>query len=133
MEEREKLEFFERALAAWNKGEIDEVLAESTEDFEWDLSRSDIPGLQRIYRGREEYLEFAQSWREAMGATQVEIEEARELDDGRLYVQLLQTATGELSGVPVDIHYVQSFDGSRANRGEVFTDPRKARAAAGLD
>jgi hypothetical protein len=86
MEEREKVEVFERVVIAWNSGDLDGVVAELTPDFEWDCTHSGIPGLSEVYRGHEEYLQFAKSWRETLGPTQLMLEEARELDDGRLYV-----------------------------------------------
>lgn len=135
MDERQKVEAVERTLAAWNRGDLDGVLAECTPDFEWDLRQSSIPGHTDVYRGREGYLSFANSWRETMGPTQLELEEACELGDGRLYVLILQSATGPRSGVDVDIHYVQilEFEGSKAKRCEVFGDQDEGRRAAGLD
>jgi ketosteroid isomerase-like protein len=135
MEEREKVELFERAIEQWNKGDLEEIVAAGTPDIEWDLTQSDIPGETGVYRGAEEYLRFARGWREALGPTQLELEEAFELDDGRLFALLTQKGTGVRSGVNVDIQYVQilSFEGSRWKSCVVFTDLGKARAAAGLD
>jgi hypothetical protein len=110
-------------------------LAECVPEFEWDMSRSFVPGLTDAYRGRDGYLEFARSWRETLGETQLELEEARELADGRLYSLIRQTATGPQSGVDVELHYVQitEFEGSKITRSEVFGDRDEGRAAAGLD
>lgn len=38
------MELFERVIDWWNKGDLEEILAEATPDFEWDLTQSDIPG-----------------------------------------------------------------------------------------
>jgi ketosteroid isomerase-like protein len=135
VDERAKIELQERGLAAWNIGDLEAVTATFTPDFEWDLTRSDIPGQSRLHRGKAEYLTFARAWRESLGPTQVTLEEAFELDDGRLFVLILQSGAGARSGVAVDVHYVQiiSFAGDKACRVEVFTDERKGRAAAGLD
>ena len=98
--------------------------------------------LSRTSRGRpgstggeDEYLRFARGWREALGPTQLEIEEAFELDDGRLFGRLTQAGTGTRSGADVDMEYVQilSFEGNSVKATMVFTDLAKARAAAGLE
>jgi ketosteroid isomerase-like protein len=135
MDQAGKIEVFERALDAWNRGELTGVTAELSEDHEWDLSSADIPGEIRIARGHEEYLGFAERWRDMLGPTQVQIAEAMELDDGRLFLLLRQSGTGASSGADVEIDYVQiiTFEGEKATRTEVYTDPQKARAAAGLD
>ncbi len=135
MEERTKVELYERVIAGWNSGDLDRVVDQLTPDFEWDCSQSGIPDLTRVYRGHEEYLEFAKSWRETLGPTQLRLEEARELDDGRLYVGVHQTATGPQSGVDVELHFAQilEFDGQLAKRSQLFGRVEDARAAAGLD
>lgn len=135
MNEQQKLEQFERVVDRWNKGDLEEILAEATPDFEWDLTQSDIPGETGTYRGEDEYLRFARGWREALGPTQIELEEAFELDDGRLFARLTQAGTGKRSGVDVDIEYVQifSYEGSSVKACMVFTDLAKARVAAGLE
>ncbi len=135
MDERGKIELFERAIAAWNRGDLDGVVAEISEDHEWDMTRSDILGETDVHRGHEGYLGFARRWRETLGPTQVEIADTEELPDGRLFVLLKQAGTGAQSGADVDIDYVQilSFDGDKVTGTEVFTDPAKARAAARLD
>jgi ketosteroid isomerase-like protein len=133
--ERQKLELFHHVLDAWNRGDLDGVLAECTPDWEWDMTRSEVPGLSEAYRGREGYLTFAQSWRETLGPTQLEFEEGCELDDGRLYTLIHQTATGPQSGVAVELHYVQitEFEHGKIKRSAVFGDREEGRAAAGLD
>jgi ketosteroid isomerase-like protein len=135
VDERGKIELAERALVAWNRGDLDRVVARASEDLEWDLTRSDIPGESKLHRGPDAYLRFARRWREALGPTQVELEEAIELPDGRLFALIKQSGTGARSGVDVDIHYVQiyTFVNDEIARVEVFTDERKGRAAAGLE
>jgi hypothetical protein len=69
------------------------------------------------------------------GPTQLELEEARELPDSRLFALIKQLATGPRSGAEVELHYVtiHSCEGDKMSRGEVFADQRKGRAAAGLE
>jgi ketosteroid isomerase-like protein len=135
VDERGEIEVVERAVAAWNSGDLGGVVADITEDHEWDLTHSDIPGEAEVHRGPDAYLRFAQRWREALGPTQLEVEETKKLPDGRLFVLIKQSGTGVRSGAGTDLHYVQilSFEGGKVARTEVFTDRRKGRAAAGLD
>jgi ketosteroid isomerase-like protein len=131
---RGKTETFELAVRAWNRGELDQVVAALSDDHEWDLSHAGIPGETGIARGPDAYLAFAARWREALGPTQLEIVEARELPDGRLFIQLEQSATGPRSGARVNLDYVQilTFEGEQIVRSEVFNDHREGRIAAGL-
>jgi len=133
VDERQKVELVDRTFAAWNRGDIDSVLEQCTEDFEWDLTGSDVPGESRVQRGHEEFRAFAGRWREALGPTQSRMDGFRELDDGRLFARVQTVGTGTRSGVDVAQPYFQivSFEGSKASRYEIFTDPNKARAAAG--
>lgn len=135
MDEHAKIELLERAVAAYNSADMRATTADFSEQIEWDLTRSDIPGESAVYRGHDEYLRFINRWREQFGSTQIEILEAFELPDGRLYIVLRQLATGAGSGVEVEVLYVhiQSYENGKVTRVELFTDQRKGRAAAGLD
>jgi hypothetical protein len=99
------------------------------------MTRSDVPGMTRVYLGHDGYREFAESWRETLVPSQVEVIETRALGDGRLYALLRQTAIGPGSGVALDFDYVQinEFESGKICRAEVFTDLDKGRRAAGLD
>ena len=134
MDERGKIGVFEREIAAWNRGDLDGVTAELGEDHEWDLTRSDIPGENEVHRGHSAYLGFAQRWREALGSTQLEIVEVKELPDGRLFTVLKHSGTGTHSGAEVGRRTVQllSFKGDKVTRTEVYGDLSQGRAAAGL-
>lgn len=135
MNERGKIELLNRAIAAWNRGDLGGVTAEYSDDFEWDMTGSDVPGETEVHHGRDGYLRFAQRWRETLGPTQLELKEAKELPDSRLFALIKQLATGPRSGADVELHYVtiHSFEGDKMSRGEVFADQRKGRAAAGLE
>jgi ketosteroid isomerase-like protein len=134
VEEREKLKLTERIMAAWNRGHLEDIVAVVTPDFEWDMTRSGIPGLAQIYRGRDGYLEWAESWRETMGPTQVEIEEMKVLADGRVYGLMRQAGTAPQSGVDVEVEYVQLFEfkDGKLSRAGTYLDRDEARRAAGL-
>ncbi len=134
MDERGKLEVFAREIDAWNKGDLDLVLAELAVDHEWDLTRSAIPGEKEAHHGHAAYLAFARRWRDALGPTQLEIAEAKELPDGRLFTRLVHTGVGARSGASVQRTTVQilSFDDDKVARTVVYGDLSEGRAAAGL-
>ena len=134
MDEREKIESFERSVAAWNEGDLGRVTEQLTEDHKWDQTNAKIPGETGVLEGHEAYLGFARRWRETLGPTQLEIEEARELPDGRVFFLIKQVGTGARSGASFDHRYVEivKFEGGKATHTEIFDDERKGRAAAGL-
>jgi ketosteroid isomerase-like protein len=134
VDERAKISVFEREIAAWNRGDLGGVIAELDGDHEWDLARSDIPGEREVHRGHDAYLGFARRWREALGSTQLEIVEVKELPDGRLFTVLKHSGTGTHSGAAVERRTVQllSFKGDKVTRTEVYGDLSQGRAAAGL-
>jgi ketosteroid isomerase-like protein len=134
VEERGKIGVFEREIAAWNRGDLGAVIAELDGDHEWDVTRSDIPGEEEVHRGHDAYLGFAQRWREALGSTQLEIVEVKELPDGRLFTVLEHSGAGTHSGAEVARKTVQllSFKGDKVTRTEVYGDLSQGRAAAGL-
>jgi ketosteroid isomerase-like protein len=134
VEERGKIGVFEREIAAWNRGDLAGVIAELDGDHEWDVTRSDIAGEKEVHRGHDAYLGFARRWREALGSTQLEIVEVKELSDGRLFTVLKHSGVGTHSGAEVERRTVQllSFKGDKVTRTEVYADLSEGRAAAGL-
>src|SRR5215211_5015547 len=134
VDERGKIGVLEREIAAWNRDDLGGVIAELDPDHEWDLRRSDIPGEREVHRGQDAYLGFAQRWRGALGSTQLEIVEAKELPDGRLFTVLKHLGAGTHSGAEVERTTVQllSFKGDKLTRTEVYGDLSRGRATAGL-
>jgi len=134
VDERGKISVLEREIAAWNSGDLGGVIAELDGDHEWDVTRSDIPGEKDVHRGRDAYLGFARRWRAPLGSTQLEIVEAKELPDGRLFTVLKHLGAGTHSGAEVERTTVQllSFKGDKLTRTEVYGDLSRGRATAGL-
>jgi ketosteroid isomerase-like protein len=134
VDERGKISVFDREIAAWNSGDLGAVIAELDGDHEWDVTRSDIPGENEVHRGHDAYLGFARRWRSALGSTQLEIVEVKELPDGRLFTVLKHSGAGTQSGAEVERTTVQllSFKGDKVTRTEVYGDLSEGRAAAGL-
>ena len=92
------------------------------------------PGEKEVHRGHDAYLGFARRWREALGSTQLEMVEVKELPDGRLFTVLKHSGTGTHSGAEVGRRTVQllSFRDDKVTRTEVYGNLSEGRAAAGL-
>jgi ketosteroid isomerase-like protein len=134
VDERGKLEVLAREIEAWNHGDLGLVMAELTADHQWDLTRSGIPAEKGVHCGHAPCLAFARRWRNALGATQLKIVEAKELPDGRLFTTLLHTGTGVRSGASVERTTVQllDFEDGKVARTVVYGDLDEGRAAGGL-
>ncbi len=107
------------------------TLGSVSPDHEWILP-GDAPGMRPVYEGREEWLEFMQTWTEDFDWW-IEIERIEDVGDGRVLVNTHQRAEGKASGVPVELHMgaVWSVEGDQVVE-ENFFDPAEASAAAGL-
>ena len=101
-------------------------------DMRWILPE-DAPGMRTLYQGREEWLEFIQTWTEDFEWS-IEIERIEGAGDGRVLVYTHQRAEGKASGVPVELHMgaVWTVEGGQVVQQENFFDPADAAAAAGL-
>lgn len=135
MNEATKIEAVESVIGAWNRADSRAMTAQASPDYEFDLRRSDIPGESVCHQGPDALIAFSDRWRELLGPTQIVLEEAEELPDGRLFILIRQVGTGTQSGADVEAHHVHlhTFDeGGKVMRTEVFTDRSKGWAAAGL-
>jgi ketosteroid isomerase-like protein len=94
-----------QAYEAWNRGDLDWFLDHMTEDFEFrpGLGFSD---LDAVYRGREGWRRFAETWREAWEDITVRVERIEDLDD-RIVALLTFAGVGRGSGVEVSIRVGQ--------------------------
>ena len=112
-------------LAAFDAGLV-------SPEFEW-LVAADTPGLSRVYRGREEWTEFLDTWTGDFEWT-LELEELIDAGDGQVVVISLQRATGKASGVPVELRMggVWTVENGQVIRVENFLEPAEALRAAGL-
>ena len=103
---RENVERWRRGVDAWNRGALDEWLAETvTPGWEW-ITGGAFPGLAPVYRGREGALDL---WEALKGpwdnqALYVEIERVEDLGETVLALFTLR-ASGERSGVEVAIKW----------------------------
>ena len=129
---QENVELTRQAYEAWNRGDLDWFLDHMTEDFEFrpGLGFSD---LDAVYRGKEGWRRFAETWREAWEDITVRVERIEDLDD-RLVALLTFYGKGRGSGVEVSIHVGQvvTVVEGRVSKLVTFPDWTEALKAAGL-
>ena len=128
------LELYREGIDAWNRRDLVTVLEQAASDFEFHTAGL-FPGLEPVYRGREGLVEFWNAFiEEPWALLQVEIDDLRELDDGRVLALLTFTGKGRESDVEVTVQYghLCTFRDGQVARIDAFTDWDQARAAAGL-
>jgi ketosteroid isomerase-like protein len=117
-------------IAAYNRGEYEQVLANASEDVE--LRRADnSPDSREVLRGREQVLAWFHP--DVFEDQRIELLEF-ELGDDALFTRVRFTARGSGSGLPVEIesYTVYRISGDQFTRLEIYVDADEARAAAGL-
>ena len=110
---------------AFNRGDIDAMVATSASDFrlhEW----PDAPGAQS-YQGQDAIRQGIETWFESWEWMTVEIEDTLEAGD-RILVQLHQRAAGKGSTAEVEIrtYNVYSFKDGKLRELHLFTDRESA-------
>jgi ketosteroid isomerase-like protein len=128
------LELYREGIDAWNRRDLVAVLEQTAPDFEFHTAGL-FPGLEPVYRGREGLVEFWNAFIEAPWALlHVEIDDLRELDDGRVLALLTFTGKGRESDVEVTVQYghLCTFRDGQVARIDGFADWDAAREAAGV-
>jgi ketosteroid isomerase-like protein len=129
---QQNVELARQAYEAWNRGDLGWFLDHMTEDFEFrpGLGFSD---LRSVYRGKEGWRRFAETWREAWEDITVRVERIEDLDD-RLVALLTFDGKGRGSGVEVSIRVgqVATVAEGRVSKLVTFPDWDEALEAAGL-
>jgi ketosteroid isomerase-like protein len=128
------LELYREAIDAWNRRDLVTVLEQTAADFEFHTAGL-FPGLEPVYRGRQGLVEFWNAFiEEPWALLQVEIDELRELDDGRVLALLTFTGKGREGDVEVTVQYghLCTFEDGKVARIDAFADWNEAREAAGI-
>jgi ketosteroid isomerase-like protein len=129
---RRGFEAFQRGLAAgdpagalFDSGAVDP-------DLEW-LPPRGFPGPP-VYRGREGFAEFMRYWTEDFEDFSLRLERLIDVDDHRVVGLFHHKATGQGSGVPVELHQglVYELEGGRVIRCRNYFDHAEALEAVGL-
>jgi len=118
-----------RGFDAFNRGEVEELVALSHPDCEWLPFRAQLEG--GAYRGHDGIREFARDMAEDWESFVVEMDETCQFGDNVLIVGRVR-ALARGSGVTVENRsgFVLEFDGDRIRRLVSFSDPDAARQAA---
>jgi ketosteroid isomerase-like protein len=113
-------------LDEWNRGDVDDLLARTTEDFEWHpVLVASVEG--GAYRGHDGFREFLSEWTSTWNSWNLEAEEMREFGDQVLVLTRVR-AEGRGSGVELDqsLAHLFEFRGGLICRAETFLDRDKA-------
>jgi ketosteroid isomerase-like protein len=129
----ENVELAFRALDAFKRRDVDAVDALVSPDVVWE-ENPELPGLREVYRGRAEVREWMVAVLEVFENLDVEVVELTELGDDRVFAQIVLTARGKGSGVPVELRFwtVLWFAESKITRRQVAWTRDQALEAAGL-
>jgi ketosteroid isomerase-like protein len=130
---QENVELALRALDAFTRRDVDAVDDLVSPDVVWE-ENPELPGLREVYRGRAEVREWMVAVLEVFEHLDVEVVELTELGDDRVFAEILLTARGKGSGVPVELRFwtVLWFAESKITRREVSWSRDQALEAAGL-
>ena len=131
MTESENAAAARRIVDAFNRRDLDSVLADLDPDVQLD-EWLEAPGAQS-YRGPEGVRKGLDSWFETWEWMQVDIEELRDMGD-RILFRLHQRAKGRGSGIELEITSwnVYSFRDGKVTHMQLFTSREPALEAAGL-
>ena len=130
----ENVEAFKRGIEAYNRGDVEGVLAELDPEVEWHPAVL-IPfeGKAREYRGHEGVREMMGDVFEALAEIHTEYPEIRDLGDRIVAIGRFRTR-GRESGAELEspIGSVVDFKNGKAIRVSTYLDPKEALEAAGL-
>ena len=130
---REDVERILLGLDAFNRRDFETATAGFHPDIEW-IAGTDLVPDAAVYRGRDGVLEFWRTWLDAMDDFQLEVQEAIDAGDGRVFLLTRATGRGKDSGVPVEAtfpHVYEIRDGKLA-RVRMFASREAALEALGL-
>jgi ketosteroid isomerase-like protein len=128
---RREVEIIERSLDAWNRGDIDAVLALSGPDAEWVIAEENPEA--RTLRGPHEIGAYLTDWRATVHGLHYETTEYLDAGDS---VVSIGAASGRVGAdgpeLKVGLCLVVRFEGGVPVRIEEYLDEDRALAAAGL-
>jgi ketosteroid isomerase-like protein len=130
---QENVEIVRRAYQAFNRGDLDAVVANVAPDSEYVASGA-IPGVEGVYRGPEG-LKRVISWlREAFADVRVEVHDLIGAGD-QVPVSFTNRGRGKQSGVEASwtVWQLWTLRDGKMVRGQGFTSREDALEAAGLE
>ena len=100
----ENVEIVRKAFAAWNRGDRPGMEVYVDPDWEWRTAQK-FPGVDAVYRGKDGFRRFWQTFREPWESIRVELERVEDLGDGRVLALMTFYGKGKDSGVDVTTEY----------------------------
>ena len=106
----------------------------STPDFVWDMSNFRGWPEQQVYEGAQGVEDFFAEWGSAWDDWEVGVEALHDLGNQVLAI-VRQRGTSKLNGMVVEMPLAQlwTFREGRQSRMEMYSDPREALEAVGLE
>jgi ketosteroid isomerase-like protein len=128
----ENVELVRQAYDAWNRGDLEWQLDHITPDFEFQTAQL-FPDTERVYRGREGYRQFWNTFREPWETVLIEVVRIEPIGDDRVLALLRFHGRGR-GGVEVKVEYANllTIENGEASRNIGFADWQQALEAVGL-
>jgi ketosteroid isomerase-like protein len=129
---REQIEIVKRALDAWNRGDVDAMVAEASPDGEYAIAEQN-PNA-RLLHGRDEIADYLRDWLDTIHGLHYEAGEMRDAGGAVVVLGTMSGRVGAEDGpeLTAELAFVLRFDGDVVVRTEEYLDHRQALAAAGL-
>jgi uncharacterized protein len=129
---QENVELARRAYEAFNRGDLDGLVADFAPTFEY-VTTGAIPGAGGVYRGPERYKEFVGWLGSEFESARVEVRELIEAGD-QVLASVTLRGRGKQSGVEAswDVSHLWTVQDGKVVHGKAFTDRDEALKAAGL-
>ena len=129
---REQIEVVKRSLDAWNRGDVDAMVAEAAPDGEYAIS--ELNPNARLLRGRNEIADYLRDWHDTVHGLHYELEDLRDAGDAVVLLGTMSGRAGSDDGpeITAELAFVLRFEGTTVVRTEEYLDSHKALEAAGL-
>jgi ketosteroid isomerase-like protein len=128
----ERIEFVRRAIDAFNRRDIDEMLSLAGDDFEYDWSRSMGPN-RGVYKGPEGFFEFLSDQWDTFDPFELEADEFIPRGNHVVVPNTVHGRGPQNVAVSATTTHVYTFDGPRLVRITMFQELDEALAATGGD
>jgi ketosteroid isomerase-like protein len=129
---QENVQMLRRGFDAYNRGDVDAVVADFASDCEYVASGA-LPGGRGVYQGPEGYKQFIGWLRDEFEDARLDVNDVIDAGD-RVLASLTLRGRGRQSGAATswDVWQVWTIRDGRIVRGQAFTDKTEALEAAGL-
>ena len=129
---QENVELMRQGYEAWNRGDLEWQLAHIAADHEFRTAQL-FPDTEAVYRGREGWRQFWNTFREPWETLRIEVERIEPIGDDRVLALYRFHGRGR-DGVEVTLKYANlvTIVNGLATRNIAFADWGEALEAAGL-